>query len=310
MCPVAAVRLGGAPKPVRKLMKNQPGLVGHFPQGKRKALVMSYDDGSEHDRRLVTVLNEYGLRATFHLNSGRLGTPYHISKGEVLALYRGHEVAAHGANHLDFVTLSNEQIDREIGDDLKVLEDLVSAPVRGFAYPFGSYDERVIACLSPFNLAYGRTADSTGWFELPERPLTLRASCHHNRALELGARFLKHDAGEMALLHVWGHSFEFDGFLSADPSKDWRYLEAFCRLLGGQPDIYYATTFDVVDYLTAARALVDAPVAEEVRNDTHRTIWLSHGKRLLELSPGEKLDLTAGLSTHLRPRSNPNAFFK
>lgn len=270
-------------------MKAGANIVVRFPQGKRKALIMSYDDGSEHDRQLVATLNAYGLRATFNLNSGRLGMPHHIARDEVQALYQGHEVAAHGVNHLDLTTLSNEEIDREVIEDQKALADLVGAPVRGLAYPFGGYDERVIGRLAVLDLAYGRTAHATGRFELPDRPLALACSCHHNQALELGERFLDDDTGEMALLHVWGHSFEFDGFLSADPRKDWGYLEAFCRLVQGHPDVYYATTVDVLDYLTAARGLMGWSGTGQLRNEARRSVWLSHAGRLLEVLPGEAL---------------------
>ena len=39
-----------------------------FPEGKRKALTFSYDDGTIHDRRLAALLNEYGMKGTFNLN--------------------------------------------------------------------------------------------------------------------------------------------------------------------------------------------------------------------------------------------------
>ena len=38
--------------------------------GYRKALTFSYDDGVVQDARLVKILNEYGLKGTFNLNSG------------------------------------------------------------------------------------------------------------------------------------------------------------------------------------------------------------------------------------------------
>ena len=41
-----------------------------FPQGKAKALTMSYDDGREQDRKLVEIFNRYGIRGTFNLNYG------------------------------------------------------------------------------------------------------------------------------------------------------------------------------------------------------------------------------------------------
>ena len=44
-----------------------------FPEGKLKSLVMSFDDGPEHDRILLEKLNKAKIFGTFHLNSGRLG---------------------------------------------------------------------------------------------------------------------------------------------------------------------------------------------------------------------------------------------
>ena len=42
-----------------------------FPEGKTKALILSYDDGSKHDRELVKLMNKYHLVGTFHLNSNQ-----------------------------------------------------------------------------------------------------------------------------------------------------------------------------------------------------------------------------------------------
>ena len=41
-----------------------------FPEGKYKALTLSYDDGREEDRRLISIFRKYDLKATFNLNSG------------------------------------------------------------------------------------------------------------------------------------------------------------------------------------------------------------------------------------------------
>ena len=38
-------------------------------QGKNKAITFSYDDGVTQDRRLIEILNRYGLKATFNINS-------------------------------------------------------------------------------------------------------------------------------------------------------------------------------------------------------------------------------------------------
>ena len=44
-----------------------------FPEGNYKALTLSYDDGKITDRRLIDILNQNGIRGTFHLNSEYLG---------------------------------------------------------------------------------------------------------------------------------------------------------------------------------------------------------------------------------------------
>ena len=69
-----------------------------YPGGKHKALTMSYDDGKVQDRRLVALFNQYGIKGTFHLNSGLLNDPNRVQPEEFPALYAGHEVACHYIN--------------------------------------------------------------------------------------------------------------------------------------------------------------------------------------------------------------------
>ena len=38
-----------------------------------KALTFSYDDGVTQDKRLIKILNKYGLKCTFNINSGLFG---------------------------------------------------------------------------------------------------------------------------------------------------------------------------------------------------------------------------------------------
>ena len=41
-----------------------------YPDGNKKAVIFSFDDGLEQDKRLVELLNQYGLVGTFNLSSG------------------------------------------------------------------------------------------------------------------------------------------------------------------------------------------------------------------------------------------------
>ena len=222
-----------------------------FPGGKRKCLVMSYDDGSEHDRRLVEVFNRYGVRGSFHLNSGKLGMAHHVRHDEVAPLYEGHEVSSHTVNHPYLTQLPDDRVRREVLDDKKALEDVVGRPVRGLAYPFGDYDDRIVSLASEAGMEYGRTIACTDGFGLPETFPALATTCHHNRAMAVGEKFLADETEEPRLLFVWGHSYELDGFMAGEPDKDWRYMEAFCRMMQNG-DIHFATIIEVVDALRNA----------------------------------------------------------
>lgn len=256
-----------------------------FPQGKRKALVMSYDDGSEHDRRLVDIFNRYGIRGTFHLNSAKLGKAHHIGPQEVRSLYEGHEVSSHTVTHPYLTRLSEEAIKREVLDDRKALEDIAEEPVRGFAYPFGDYNERVVSVLSRLGLAYARTIDSTQPFRVTDDFLRWPTTCHHALAVEVGQQFLRSEDVGTKLMQVWGHSYELDGFMTADASKNWGYMQNFCCLMGGHDFIHYATIIEIVDYLCAMGRLNVSPDHLSVYNPSTLTLWIEWQGKPLALEP-------------------------
>ena len=79
-------------------MKNMNKVYQCFPGGKHKALTKSYDDGSTQDRRLIEIFNKYGIRGTFHLNSGLMDAE-HVQPEEIPELYKGHEVSCHTVTH-------------------------------------------------------------------------------------------------------------------------------------------------------------------------------------------------------------------
>jgi peptidoglycan/xylan/chitin deacetylase (PgdA/CDA1 family) len=70
-----------------------------FPEGKRMALTLSYDDGMVHDRKLVQILNRNGIRGAFHLNSGLLDKQDRLERQEIATLFAGHEISAHSVTH-------------------------------------------------------------------------------------------------------------------------------------------------------------------------------------------------------------------
>ena len=117
-----------------------------FPDFKAKAVTFSYDDGSTNDRRLVGIFNDHGLKATFNLNSGRIrrGDEWSVREDELTELYRGHEIAVHGAEHLVGTHVPPELYLNDILEDRKYFEALTGKVVKGMAYPCGGYNDDVV----------------------------------------------------------------------------------------------------------------------------------------------------------------------
>lgn len=244
-----------------------------YPGFRKKALTFSYDDGQIFDRRLVALFNKYGVKATFHLNSGTLDTDGFVTKAEVPGLYEGHEVACHGVYHEFPTHLPAEKLVWEFEQDRRALEACTGRIVRGCSYAYGEYDDRVANTLRTLGFAYCRTVNSTGGFRVPEDFLRWTPSCHHNGAFgPLADQFLNQPPYRcLALFYVWGHSFEFDR------ENTWDAMEAFLDKVHGHDDVWYVTNMDYVNYMNAARSLVFSMDGTRVQNLSSVAVYAEIG---------------------------------
>lgn len=253
-----------------------------FPEGRHKALTLSYDDGKIADRRLVKTMNKHGIRGTFHLNAGKFGQDGRIHANEVAELYAGHEISAHSLTHPTLTRLPRELIVQQLLEDRRGLETLADYPVRGMSYPNGAVNPELAATLPHLGLEYARTTISTGKFELPDNWHRWPATCHHNENLIAHA----HQFNALTKLHmpylfyVWGHSYEFDN------DCNWELIEDFCALMGRREEVWYATNIEIVDYLAAAQRLQYTVDGNWVRNPNAIPVWISIEGQTREIAPG------------------------
>jgi len=217
-----------------------------FPNGKLKALTLSYDDGVEQDKRLVEILNCYKIKATFNINSGLQSGANTFQKDDVLVkrmnvrglpeLYKGHEIAVHSLTHPHLENLDRETIMNELEQDILNIERIFGASVHGMAYPFGTFNETVINAVSECKLRYARGVKSTHSFDIPQNLLTYQPTIHHKDPglMELAQTFISLKPSKPQVFYLWGHSYEFD------VDNNWYVIEDFCKLISGKDDIYYA----------------------------------------------------------------------
>lgn len=269
-----------------------------FPEGKTKALTMSYDDGRTQDRRLVSIFNKYGIKGTFNLNYGLMQDwPDRVSPEEVAQLYEGHEVATHTSHHPTISRCPLNQVAQEILEDRAGLEKLVGYVVRGHAYPNGSYSKEIEALFSSLGIAYGRVVSSSHSFELPDNPMEWQPTCHHNdpKLMEHGKYLVEFQKKQyLKMMYVWGHSYEFDG------RDNWNVIEEFCEYMGGREDIWYATNIQIIDYMQVLKNLRFTADSTGVYNPSAASAWLQVDDRgIVEVKGGCFTPLTSQIEPNL-----------
>lgn len=222
---------------------------------KKKFLTFSYDDGVTQDIRLIELFNKYGMKATFNINSARLGEQRTLSVGgvtvdhnkikhaDVKHVYAGHEVAAHTLTHPKLNAIEkDEHLIREVEQDRLILSELCGYEVVGMAYPGGSsyVDERVIRLVREHTgIRYARNTTSNFSFDEQSDLIDFCPSVYHHKEMdklfELGEQFLSMKPDQKQLFYVWGHAYEFD------IHDSWGQMEEFLKMMSGREDICYCT---------------------------------------------------------------------
>ncbi len=212
----------------------------------KKYFTLSYDDGVKQDKRFIELIDRYGLKGTFNLNSGLMpkepdANNRCLALCEVKEIYKNHEVATHGTMHPRYNAQTYEEVCADIKPDLEYLTALVGYPTTGHAYPFGHCDAHVVKAMRDCGIRYARTTMGTHDFAVPEEPLLLHPTCHHAdpELFTLMERFIAAEPTEGDMLfYLWGHTYELD----ADVERNnWEYMEAICRFISGKVDIEYVT---------------------------------------------------------------------
>lgn len=188
-----------------------------------KYVTFSFDDGVEQDKRFVSELNKYGFKATFNINTGiqtrancwvNNGVEIHRMNIKGLKeLYAGHEVAVHSLTHPFLEKLDDETVFNELYYDKKNIEEIFGTEVVGMAYPYGTYNDRVIKIARDLGIKYARTAGTSMKFSVPEDIMKYTGTCHFSNS-EIFRLIDEFDAlednCERKILYVWGHTYEFD----------------------------------------------------------------------------------------------------
>lgn len=265
--------------------------------GKSKVLALSYDDGVVQDMQLMKIINQYGLKCTFHICTGlyfpegkeRKTLEGQMTLSEAQALYRnsGHEVACHTFRHARLDLISEEEAEREVMTDRINIEQQYGQIARGMAYPSGGYHEKAMEVLKRCGICYSRISDSSFRFDFPKNWLALAPTVRHGlteRLWELTERFVQEAPNsdrENWMFLLRGHSYEFD------KDDNWDVIENFAKKVGNRDDIWYAPIIDIYDYVKAYESLYISADGSAVYNPTCTDVWVGHQGRVHCVKSGQ-----------------------
>ena len=235
----------------------------------KKYFAWSFDDGLEQDKKIIEILKEYGLGATFHLNSGLFGDktyegrignlgmtempaaeyeakarhllPYvphfRIPEDEVEQVYAGFEIASHTCHHVNLAKCGEAERQREIAEDVKALSGKFGQAVTGFAYPYGVGAKQSREALKAAGVKYARLATSKPGCRFPEDPLAMPLSCWHisPKTFERLNAFFRMDAeDEDAFFLMFAHGYEFD---FGTRESNWDKFRRICETVASRDDV-------------------------------------------------------------------------
>jgi len=183
-------------------------------------VVQCWDDGVTTDARLADILRRHGVRATFNLCAGlhEKGRTFgwmhegvevfRMGLDEIREVYDGFSIANHGLTHQHLDQIAVETARYEIVKGREELQQFFGQSVRGFAWPFGSYNETVMELVREAGHIYARTAMSCDCPWPPENAMAFHPSCHF-LAPDFWPRY--EQAKKRGVFYFWGHSYEMTG---------------------------------------------------------------------------------------------------
>lgn len=217
-----------------------------------KIVSLSFDDGTIYDAGFIELLNKYNLKATLNLNSGLKDFVWYYEDKpikrfdlkKVRDLYDGHEVASHSLTHPYFSSLSEDEITKEVKEDISNLTEIFGREIAGFAFPFHDQTEENIQTVKDsVKLKYIRYSFFAEDY-LPQDRYHIPINALYGDAdiYEKLEEFKKNTL-ENSLFVIAGHSYEFE------VKNDWEKIEKLLSYLKNDDELTVLTLCDATEIL-------------------------------------------------------------
>jgi peptidoglycan/xylan/chitin deacetylase (PgdA/CDA1 family) len=139
---------------------------------KKGGVCVTNDDGEKYAcQKFLELAAKYKVKVSLGIVAEWVGDWDTVSWDELRAgLSQGFlQVASHTVSHPHLTTLSDDDLDWELKESKRLLEQGLNTPIDTIFYPYGEYDARVVSRARLY-YKYGRQAfvgDTTGYNTLP-----------------------------------------------------------------------------------------------------------------------------------------------
>jgi peptidoglycan/xylan/chitin deacetylase (PgdA/CDA1 family) len=147
---------------------------------------LTFDDGyRDFAEHAVPILEKYGFTATVFVIAGRLGghnawDPERprkelLTANEIRAVAAaGMEIGSHGMTHVSLPKADDAALSVEVAQSREKLQELTGHQVRGFCYPYGDQDSRVVTAAQAAGYNYAcdiAPSPAIGRHAIPRTPV-------------------------------------------------------------------------------------------------------------------------------------------
>lgn len=266
-----------------------------YPNGKRKAFGITYDDGVAQDIRFVSLLNKYNIKGTFNLNSQLMAEEFcwthpcgmtvrRLPPDVVVDLYKGHEVASHTLAHPYMHNMDEAAVMYQLEQDKANLEQLFGKEISGFAVPFNYYSPLIAQCAKNCGFEYARMSEESRSYIPSKDYYWWQCGIFHLSAdfISFADNFFAAEE-ELALCQIVGHSYDLDA------ENMWETMEDILRRISADEDIVSMTNIEIVRYL---KAMEKAEIGDNfIRNHSDISLWFDADGKVISLKPKEEYSL-------------------
>lgn len=108
-------------------------------------VVLTFDDGhASHLKYAAPCLKENQWPGIFFVSAGLVGRKGQMDWADLRGLLgEGFEIGSHGLRHIPLINLSEDELEKEVGQSKKILEDRLGAEVKSFSIPRGFDHPRI-----------------------------------------------------------------------------------------------------------------------------------------------------------------------